>query len=182
MAKELNEMQAKFAAEYIIDFNATKAAERAGYSKKSAGSQGHDLLKIPEIQQAIAKEQKKREKRTNITQDRVLLEIARLAFSDMRQAFNEDGVLKGVHEWPDDVAAAISSIKVVENTDKDGTVIGQTKEVKFWDKPKNLELLGKHLRMFIDRVAVGGDEDLPPVSFEQKKERLMNLIGKRKSE
>ena len=77
----LSPKQERFAMEYLIDLNATQAAIRAGYAKRTAGSQGHDLLKKPEIQAAIQEGRQEAEKRTDITLDRVLHELAILALA-----------------------------------------------------------------------------------------------------
>ena len=90
MAK-MTERQKRFIAEYLIDLNATQAAIRAGYSVKTAGSIGDENLKKPEINSAIAKEMAKRSKRTGVNQDRVVLELAKIAFvnaSDVIDAKN----------------------------------------------------------------------------------------------
>lgn len=164
----LNDKHQKFIAEYIIDLNATQAAKRAGYSDKTAYSQGQRLLKHAEIQAALTKELKSREKRTEVTQDRVLLEIARLAFQDPRKAFTESGSLKPIKEWPDEVAAAISSIEVNAIKGEDGLLVGEVQKVRFWDKPKNLELAGRHLQMFTDKLNVSGQISIPQLLDELK--------------
>jgi phage terminase small subunit len=151
----LEPKQQAFCEEYIIDFNGTQAAIRAGYSERTAGSIASENLQKPEIQAEIHRQIENRSKRTEITQDRVLLEIARLAFNDPRKAFDEEGKLLPVQEWPDDVAAAISAIKVTEARTEDGDIC-QVKEVKFWDKGKQIELAGKHLAMFTDKVNISG--------------------------
>lgn len=160
----INRKQQLFAKEYIIDFNVTRAAARAGYSEKTAHAIGHKLLKIAEIQKEIELQLAERSKRTEVTADRVLLEIARLAFNDPRKAFNKNNALLDIHDWPDEVAAAISSIKVQE-VKVDGVVIGETKEVKFWDKGKQLELAGKHLGMFEKAQAKDSEEEAAPVQI-----------------
>lgn len=71
----LNAKQKRFAAEYIIDCNATQAAIRAGYSKKTAGQQGFDLLKNPEIARTIEEQEQKRAIRTEVTQDEVIADL-----------------------------------------------------------------------------------------------------------
>ena len=147
----LTAKQQRFIDEYLIDLNATQAAIRAGYSEKTAGKIGQENLIKPEIQVIIAESVAKRSKRTEITQDRVLLEIARLAFNDPRKAFDKNGAILPIHEWPDEVAAAISAIKINE-TKVDGVVVGETKEIKFWDKGKQIELAGRHLAMFTDKI------------------------------
>jgi phage terminase small subunit len=160
---ELTNKQKAFCEEYLIDFNGTQAAIRAGYSEKTARQQAEQLLSKLDIQQCVKKLQQDRSKRTEVTQDRVLLEIARLAFNDPRKAFDEYGELLPVQQWPDEVAAAISSIKVTEMKSGDDEVVTQLKEVKFWDKGKQIELAAKHLGMFTDKLHVTGNitlEDL----------------------
>lgn len=157
----LNDKQSKFVKEYLVDLNSTQAAIRAGYSTRTAGSIGFELLKKPEIATEIRRELELRSIRTEITQDRVLLEIARLAFNDPRKAFDENGALKPIQEWPDEVAAAVSSIKINEITDSEGNHIGETKEIKFWDKGKQIELAGRHLGMWNDKLTLGGDKNNP---------------------
>lgn len=153
----LNAKQQAFCDEYIIDFNATQAAIRAGYSEKTSYSHGQRLLNDVEIQKAISKNQIERSKRTEITQDRVLLEIARLAFNDPRKVFDDNNALLPVKQWPDEVAAAISSIKTKEITDSEGNTVGISQEVKFWDKSKNLDLAARHLGMLNDKLELGGN-------------------------
>jgi|SRR5215471_3025720 len=146
--------QGVFVQEYLKDLNATQAAIRAGYSEKTAGSVGHDLLKKPEIQTAIQAAMDARSERTEITADRVLQEIARLAFVDMRKFYREDGSFKGIHEFDDDTAAALASLETAELFEGSGenrVQVGHIKKLKLWDKSRNLELLGKHLKLFIDK-------------------------------
>ena len=157
----LKERQIKFVEEYLKDLNASAAAIRAGYSKKYAGVNADKLLKNTKIKASIQTAIEARAKRTEITQDRVLLEIARLAFNDPRKAFDENGALKPIQEWPDEVAAAVSSIKINEITDSEGNHIGETKEIKFWDKGKQIELAGRHLGMWNDKLTLGGDKNNP---------------------
>lgn len=159
----INPKQQKFADEYLIDLNATQAAIRAGYSEATAQMQSSRLLSNVIIQNYIAQRQAEREKRTQVTQDRVLLEIARLAFNDPRKAFDDEGTLLPVKQWPDEVAAAISSIKVTEQRIDEETVT-QLKEIKFWDKSKNLDMAGRHLGMFSDKLQLQGDAEKPLVS------------------
>ena len=80
MTKPLPAKRQRFVEEYLIDLNATQAAIRAGYSAKTAGSIGEEILKKPEIQEAIQAAMKARSERTEITADRVLKELGRIAF------------------------------------------------------------------------------------------------------
>lgn len=82
----LNAKQARFVEEYLIDLNATQAAIRTGYSEKTAYSQGQRLSKDVEVAEAIAAAMAARSERTEITSDRVLRELAKIGFSDIRKA------------------------------------------------------------------------------------------------
>jgi phage terminase small subunit len=154
-SQRLTPKQARFVTEYMIDLNATQAAIRAGYSAKRADAQGYENLRKPEIAAAIARAQAARAERTGITAERVLQEIARLAFVDIRKAFLPDGSLKPITALDDDTAAALAGLQVDELwewVDERRVQVGQTKKLKLWDKTANLTLLAKHLRLLVDRV------------------------------
>lgn len=145
-----------FCDEYLIDLNATQAAIRAGYSVESAGSIGSELLQKPEIRARIETAMAERSKRTGINADRVLRELARVAFVDPSQLINLDTAEVRPDASKDDLAA-ISGMKVKyvphKDFDEDGEpIIEQAieREVKLCDKLKALELCGKHLGMFKD--------------------------------
>src|SRR5205085_1104724 len=84
----LNDRQARFVAEYLVDLNATQAAIRAGYSARTAYSAGERLLRNVEVAAAIAEAQAARSRRTEVTADRVVLELARVAFGDPRRVMS----------------------------------------------------------------------------------------------
>lgn len=147
--------QMAFVDEYLLDLNATQACIRAGYSTKYAHVTGSALCKKPAVQTLIQERMAERCQRLELDQNRVLLEIARLAFNDPRRAFDAAGAMLPVRDWPDDTAAAIASVKVNEIRDADGRVVGETKEVKFWDKGKQLELAARHLGMLNDKLEIG---------------------------
>ena len=154
----LTNKQKAFVKEYLVDLNATQAAIRAKYSKKTAGAIGEENLKKPDIAKAIQAEMDKRSKRTEITADKVLQELAKLGFADIRNVFNEHGQLLPIHMLPAEVAASISSIEVVTTRipGSDPVEVEHTSKIKFWDKRGSLELLGKHLKLFTDKVEIGG--------------------------
>lgn len=160
----LNAKQERFVQEFLVDLNASKAGIRAGYSENSAYSQAHDLLKKPEIQEAIAKAKAKRSQKIEITAERVLQEIARLALSDPRDLLDANGQVKPPSEWDDRIAATISSVKVIE---KDGV---KTYEVKQWDKNSSLEKLSKHLGVFVEKHEITG-RDGGPIEVEDVSDR-----------
>lgn len=159
----LNDKQQAFVREYLIDLNATQAAIRAGYSEKTARAQGARLLTDVNIAAAIAQGQADRAERVAFDADRVLLEIGRIATSDLRRAFNDDGGLKNPSVWDDDTAAAISSVKVVTRRAPGGgddAEVEYVTELKLWDKNSALEKAGKHLGMFREQIDVNVKTDL----------------------
>ena len=147
MAK-LTAKHQRFIEEYLIDLNATQAAIRAGYSVKTANEQGSQLLAKLSIQQAIAEKMAERSKRTGVNQDRVVLELAKIAFVKMTDVVDSNGRIRaGATE---DDLSCIESIKYKESDNEYGGSI--EREVKIASKLKALELLGKHLGMWNDKV------------------------------
>ncbi|WKJ88770.1 terminase small subunit [Methylomonas montana] len=149
-----------FCNEYLIDLNGTQAAKRAGYSEKSARQQATKLLSKASIQVSISRLRSDREERTQVTADRVLREVGRIALVDPRKAFDKNNALLPVQDWPDEIAAAISSIKILEVKDSEGNIIGETKEIKFWDKAAALTLAARHLGMLNDKVTLDVTDNL----------------------
>lgn len=149
MAK-LTEKQKRFVQEYLVDLNATAAAKRAGYSEKSASRIAVELLNKTQVSAEIQKQQAKRQKRVEITQEKVLEELAAIAFANGADfaTVNQNGIVRitPTSELPDEKRKAIASIKEGQY----GT------EVKVHDKVKALELLAKHLGMFDSKN--GGSE------------------------
>lgn len=167
--KLLPPRQALFVTEYLLDLNATQAAIRSGYSRRTAASQGDRLLKNVEIAGAIDRARAARSGRTQVSADRVLLELARVAFGDARQLFDEYGALRPVRELGDEIAAALSSVEVVRRAAGDGEV-EHVHKVRCWDKVRALEVLAKHLGMLTERVDVSGTVavGLGPLSAEER--------------
>lgn len=152
MAKKgkLTAKQQKFVEEYLIDLNATQAAIRAGYSVKTADVIGYQLLQKTSVQEAIAKAMAERSRRTGVNQDRVVLELAKIAFVKMTDVVNGNGEIKSDAN-PDDLSC-IESIKYKESDNEFGGSV--EREVKIGSKLKALELLGKHLGMWNDKLDV----------------------------
>lgn len=134
--------QARFVDEYLIDLNATQAAIRAGYSERTAQQIGAENLSKPVIQAEIQKRRRDRERRTEITQDRVLQELAAIAFARGTDyaSVGPGGVvkIKPTEELNDTQKAAVLSIKETQ----------AGIEIKLADKVRALELLGKHQGLF----------------------------------
>jgi phage terminase small subunit len=166
--------QQRFVDEYLVDLNATQAAIRAGYSKRTAKVQGSRLLTIADIQASIQESMRGRETRTHITQDRVLQELARIAFFDIRKLYRPDGGLKAMSELDDEAAAVLAGVDVVEMQGAMGVaaeggvahVPMYTKKAKIPDKVGALSLAMRHLGMLKDKTELsgpGGAPMLPPV-------------------
>jgi len=141
----LTPKQKRFVAEYLVDLNATAAAKRAGYSEKTACEQAARLLANVKVQAAVQEAKQARQERTEITQDMVLRETAKLAFFDIRKMFGKDGKPLNISELDADTAAALVGLDVQDVSDNDGDYVGFVKKYKMADKIKALELLGKHL-------------------------------------
>lgn len=154
----MNEKHQRFVAEYLVDLNATQAAIRAGYSPKTAHVQGSQLLDNPKIAAAIAAGKSKQLAKAEITAQRVLDEIGRLAFSDVRGLFDADGNLKPIHTLTDEQAAAIASLEVIKkNAEAGDGKIDTVHKLKVWDKTRSLEMLAKHFALLTERVEHSGD-------------------------
>lgn len=163
MARKLTDKQKKFVEEYLIDLNATQSAIRAGYSPKTANEQGARLLANVSIQEAISKAMAERSRRTGINQDRIVQELARIAFVKITDVVNSDGEINT--NASDDDLACIESYKVEDSDSVNGS--SSKREVKLASKIKALELLGKHVGMWNDKIQVdvsipvfGGEDDL----------------------
>lgn len=165
MAKKLTKKQQLFVDEYLIDLNATQAAIRAGYSVESARDIGCENLTKPNIQQAIAEKMAERSKRTGVNQDRVVLELAKIAFVNISDVVDTDTGEILPNASQDDLAC-IESVKFKQSDNQYGGSI--EREVKVASKLKALEMLGKHLGMWNDKVdvnvtipvVISGEDDL----------------------
>ena len=153
MAK-LTEKRQQFVDEYLIDLNGTQAAIRAGYSPKTANEQAARLLANVSIQEAVSRAMAERSKRTGVNQDRVVQELARLAFVDPSKLINTENASIKEDASGDDLAC-IQSVKVKTSDGERGTTI--EREIKLNDKIRALEMLGRHLGMFKDKVELEGD-------------------------
>ncbi len=160
------EKQQLFIKEFLVDLNATQAAIRAGYSKKTANRIASENLSKPDIQEAIATAMQARNERVEIGADYVLqrlLEIDRMSIADILQ---DDGTLKPISAWPMIWQRSVGSIDLSEIWEGSGDgrqLIGFLKKIKWPDKLKALELIGRHTRVgaFKDRQEI--DVNVPTV-------------------
>jgi phage terminase small subunit len=154
----LTNRQARFVAEYLVDLNATQAAVRAGYSPRGGDVQGVRLLGNVRVAAAIAAAQAARSVRTEVTQDRVLLELARLGFSDISHYEVDDAGNVTLAEGADPQAMrAVSTLKRktrIIPQKNGGDIIEHDVEIKLWDKNTALANIGKHLGMFAENLNI----------------------------
>lgn len=162
----LTPKQKLFVDEYLIDLNATQAAIRAGYSPNNADKIGSELLGKTRVSDAISKAMAERSRRTGINQDRILMELAKIALVNPANVvdFDEATILDSA--LPEDLAA-VASVKVKRFPAKEGE--GIEREIKFYDKTKALDLAGRHLGMFKDKLEVSG-------TLETERTKLDDLI------
>ncbi|CUI41364.1 terminase small subunit [Achromobacter xylosoxidans] len=185
----LTDKQRRFVDEYLVDLNATQAAIRAGYSQKTARQIGDENLSKPDIAEAVQEAQAARAKRTEITQDMVLRELAKIGFSDIRKIVrwgktelrvadagdDEEEVTEAYHglalvsadDIDDDTAAAISEI----SEGREGL------KVKLHDKKGALVDIGRHLGMFKDRIEHSGPNGGPIPIAEMTDEQLAAIAA-----
>ena len=179
----LTPKQQRFVEEYLIDLNATQAAIRAGYSEKTAYSVGHENLKKPEIQKAIQEAQNKLSERTEITQDMVLQELAKIGFSNMLDYMtitNGGDLVPDFSALTKDQAAAISEVTIEQYMEGRGEDAQEVKKIKFKlsDKRAALVDMGRHLGMFKDKIEHSGKIEISDISDDALDKRIQELESK----
>lgn len=151
----------QFVAEYLVDLNATKAARRCGYSAKTAKQQGARLLTNVDVRAAIQRGQARKLDKVDLTADRVLEELARVAFGNLQDLVTATGADIPLHQLPRAVAAALASREVVmKNAAAGDDKIDRVLKVKMVDKVPALGLLARHFALLVDRVQVTGEVSL----------------------
>lgn len=160
----MTKKQERFIEEYLIDLNATQAAIRAGYSPDTAQQTGSENLSKPVIRAQIDRAMAERSKRTGVNAERVIQELAKIAFVNAAEVIDPKTATVKEDALPEDTAA-IQSVKV-KTFGEDGL----EREIKMADKIKALELLGKHLGMFQNNVSV-------TLGTSDKLDDIMSQIG-----
>ena len=180
----LTAKQQRFVDEYLIDLNATQAAIRVGYSKKTADQQASRLLTNVKVREYLAQRQADRANRTEITQDKVLKELAKIGFSDIRKIVRwgetQVRMVDGEDDGPEDMVpyhglALIDSAEVDDSTAAAIAEVSQSRDglkVKLHDKKGALVDIGRHLGMFSPPGHADLDTELKRIEVENK--RLLN--------
>ena len=186
----LTAKQKRFCDEYLIDLNATQAAIRAGYSEKTAYRTGADNLRKPQIEEYIAKRQTELSRSTEITQERVIKELALIAFSnnadyahvvEKKMQVEAGGALVDLldKDGKPVMYRTVEPVLTEELTEEQKRALAVIKkgrdglEVKSCDKVKALELLGKHLGIFTDKIEANVNDTT--------RSELQELLAQRKA-
>jgi phage terminase small subunit len=145
---KINERQKRFSEEYVIDLDATAAAIRAGYTEKNASQLGYQLLQKPSVKAYIADLLKKRTERTQVDADYVLRRLVEIDQMDVIDILNNDGTIKPLTMWPKIWREFLTSFELSEiigGQGDDRKIVGILKKIKWPDKVKNLEMIGRHV-------------------------------------
>lgn len=186
----LTDKQKRFCEEYLIDLNATQAAIRAGYSPKTAEQTASRLLRNVKVQEYIAKRQKELSRSTEITQERVIKELALIAFSnnadyahvvEKKMQVEAGGALVDVldKDGKPVMYRTVEPVLTEELTEEQKRALAVIKkgrdglEVKSCDKVRALELLGKHLGIFTDKIEANVNDTT--------RSELQELLAQRKA-
>lgn len=186
----LTDKQKRFCDEYLIDLNATQAAIRAGYTEKYANTNASKLLQNTTISQYIGERQKELSRKTEITQERVIRELALIAFSnnadyahvvEKKMQVEAGGALVDVLDKDGNpvMYRTVEPVLTEELTEEQKRALAVIKkgrdglEVKSCDKVKALELLGKHLGIFTDKIEANVNDTT--------RSELQELLAQRKA-
>ena len=161
MARKLTDKQQRFVEEYLIDLNATQAAIRAGYSSRTADSQAVQLLRKTQVQEAIAAGKQERSEKTAIDATYVLNRLIEIDQMDVLDIMDDDGNMLPVSNWPKVWRTTLSGMDINRLKtigEGDEAVESVLQKIKWPDKVKNLELIGKHVEVqaFKDQLGVSG--------------------------
>lgn len=180
----MNALRERFCQEYLVDLNATQAATRAGYSSKTAYSQGQRLLKNVEVAAQIQDLMMARATRVQFTIDQVLTELKILGLSDVRHYAIGDAShpVQLAPDAPAEAMRAIATIKRRVRWEREGDeepVMVEDVEYRLWDKPAALRMAGQHLGMFKEiHEHTGKDGEPIPIEIREAQDALRSRIGR----
>ena len=169
-----NSRHERFCREYIKDLNGTRAAIAAGYSAKTAEAAASRLLRNVKVQALLAKLTKKHADKLDLSAEKVLAEFSSMGFSNMldyMKVTEEGDAYVDLSNLTQEHAAAIHEVTVdeyVEGKGKHARKVKRTK-LKLVDKIRSLDLLGRHLKLFTEKVEMSGLEGLADKLAEARK-------------
>jgi len=183
----LTPKQEMFCREYLIDLNATQAAIRAGYSAKTANEQGARLLANVSVQIGISELKARRNERINVDADYVLRRMFEIDQMDVLDIMEDDMSIKPVSQWPASWRRYLSGFDLAEMFEGRGEereMVGILKKIKWPDKVRNLELLGKHISVqaFREQAATsltgrdGGPLEVALLSREEYRQARREML------
>ena len=181
-------MREAFVDNIIANVVQYKAYQQAGYKPKTdevALAASSRLLRNVTIQKRLAYKRAQLAKKAEITAEKVIKEFACIGLVDIAQIYDDNGNIKDIEDIPEETRRAIAGIEHIAEYDNDGNVSGYTKKLKFWDKNKALENLGKHLGLYeldnaqrgmsiVEILAiVGGSAAMPVIDGETGEQPLL---------
>jgi phage terminase small subunit len=144
-----SERRRAFVQAYLANgHNATRAAIAAGYSAKTAASQGQRLLKNVETKKLLTEAARQVAQRVELDTESTLRSCAAVAYNDPRRFYNPDGSYKPISEWTEDMAACVASIETKELFDDDGKLVGYVRKLKFWSRNEATNMAMRHAGLF----------------------------------
>jgi phage terminase small subunit len=181
---KLTDKQERFCKEYVIDNNATQAAIRTGYSKNTAESQGSRLLMNAKVKTRITELQGDISEITKIDAAYVRERHVAIDQMDFIDILEDDGSLKPIRDWPKIFRQYLNSFEIAELWEgrrDEKEQIGVLKKIKWPDKMKNLELLGKHVdvQAYKERVEQSGELDVNVSDKAKRRKRIEELLSKK---
>lgn len=174
--KELTPAERRFVGEYLVDFNATAALMRCGWSPHTANQNSVYFLRKPHVRAAIEKGIKRMEAHNVVSATRILEEVLRIATADPRRVMNDDGSMKQLQELDEDTARAVASLEVVTKPGRGEEPPTITHKLKFWDKGRATDTLLKSLGKLIDGIQVSNTVTVGPGALEAA--RMLELENK----
>jgi phage terminase small subunit len=187
-----NEKHEAFCWAYIEHLEPTKAYKDIydpTNTKKQNGvrSNAFKLMKNDKVIERIGELMQERSERTEISADTILKELYYIATSDVTDAFNDKGELRQIKELPLALRRSIASVELKKDYKKqvddngeevEGEIIFVPKRLKFWDKNKSLENLGRHLKLFTDKLEIDGNLHLEKLSDDELEAKIKELSPK----
>ena len=145
-SENLTLQQQRFCDEYLVSFNAYSAAVCAGYSMNTARKA--ELLHLPKIQAYLKAGMAKHAERLQVTHDMILRELAKVAFSNMGNYYDDNATLKPMCLLTTDEKAAISQYQIMDSLDQDGNRVGELSRIKLHNKMSALDKIARHVGFY----------------------------------
>jgi phage terminase small subunit len=147
--EQLTLQQQRFCDEYLVSFNAVKAAIKAGYSENTARK--CELLHLPKVQAYLQAGMQRTSERLEITHDMILRELAKVAFANMGDYYDENAVLKPINQLTHDQKAAISHYQLIDCIGDYQERAGEISKIKLHNKLSALDKIARHVGFYVKK-------------------------------